>query len=378
MALVADRIRVGVAGLGVVAQTVHLPLLTRRGDLFEVAAVCDLSASLCDSMGQRYGVSEAHRHSGLTQMLADGRLDAVLVLTSGSHGADVLECLQAGSAVLCEKPLSWSRQEADAIVAVDSGSPRVQVAYMKQYDPAVARMLDLLPPPESIRSVDVEVLHPSNANQLAFANLSPPAADVDPATLTSLVARDQQTLDVALGDARTDVRELYSGAVLGSIVHELSLVRLMFGSPTGIDVARSWPPDANPPSIEVGGTLRGGSRLSIKWHYLPDYPSYKETVTVHHERGTLRIEFPTPYLLNAPSELVVVETAGRGEQRTVFRSVDEEFENELVGLHAMVTAGVAPMSGPAEGREDIGTAQQIIRAYCQGKGLDLGGEAASS
>lgn len=311
----ADRIRVGVAGLGVVAQAVHLPLLARRWDLFEIAALCDLSPSLCASMGERYGVAESHLYAGLTQMLSDGRLDAVLVLTSGSHGADVLECLEAGTAVLCEKPLSWSQRETDAVVALDAGSPRVQVAYMKQYDPAVTRMLELLPPQETVRSVDVEVLHPSPASQVAFANLSRPT-DVNREALAPLIARDEQSLDVALGNAAKDVRELYSDVVLGSIVHQLSLVRLMFGSPTCIDVARSWPPEAMPPSVEVGGTLQGGSRLSIRWLYLPDYPAYRETVTVHHERGTMRLMFPSPYLLNAPSELVVVESAGHGEQRT--------------------------------------------------------------
>ena len=374
----ADRIRVGVAGLGVVAQTVHLPLLIRRWDLFEIAALCDLSASLCDTVGERYGVAESHRYAGLTQMLTDGCLDAVLLLTSGSHGADVVQCLQAGAAVLCEKPLSWSRREADDIVALDAGSPRVQVAYMKEYDPAVGRMRELLPPPASVRSVDIEVLHPSGAAQLAFAHLQPRAPDVDRAALAPLLARDEKALDVALGQAGPSVRDLYSGVALGSVVHDLSLVRMLFGSPSSIDLARAWPPDAMPPSLEVAGTLEGGAHLSVRWHYLPDYPTYRETLTVHHECGTLRVAFPSPYLLNAPSELVVVGPAGRGEQRTVFRSVEEEFENELVGLHAMVTTGTAPMSGPVQGREDIRTAQRIIRAYCEGNSLNLGGEAATS
>ena len=374
----ADRIRVGVAGLGVVAQTVHLPLLTRRWDLFEIAALCDLSASLRDTMGERYGVAGSHRYDGLTQMLTNERLDAVLLLTSGSHGADVVQCLQAGTAVLCEKPLSWSRREADAIVALDAGSPRVQVAYMKQYDPAVGRMRELLPPPASVRSVDVEVLHPSDASQLAFAHLQPRAPDVDREALAPLLARDEKALDVALGHAGPSVRDLYSGVVLGSVVHDLSLVRMLFGAPASIDLTRAWPPDTMPPSLEVAGTLEGGAHLSLRWHYLPDYPTYRETLTVHHECGTLRVTFPSPYLLNAPSELVVVEPTGRSERRTVFRSVEEEFENELVGLHAMVTTGSAPMSGPAQGRADIRTAQRIIRAYCEGNGLDLGGEAATS
>ena len=45
MGAVTSRIKLAVAGLGAVAQSVHLPLIARRWDLFELAAVCDLSPS---------------------------------------------------------------------------------------------------------------------------------------------------------------------------------------------------------------------------------------------------------------------------------------------------------------------------------------------
>src|SRR5215212_9969212 len=50
-----DRIRVGVAGLGAVAQAVHLPLLARLDDTFEIAALADLAPSLLARIGDRYG-----------------------------------------------------------------------------------------------------------------------------------------------------------------------------------------------------------------------------------------------------------------------------------------------------------------------------------
>jgi len=52
----ARRLRVGVAGLGAVAQAVHLPLLARLPDAFQIAAICDLSPSLLAAIGERYGV----------------------------------------------------------------------------------------------------------------------------------------------------------------------------------------------------------------------------------------------------------------------------------------------------------------------------------
>lgn len=53
------RIRVGVVGLGAVAQSVHLPLIARRWDLFELTAVADLSPSLVAEIGAQYGVPES-------------------------------------------------------------------------------------------------------------------------------------------------------------------------------------------------------------------------------------------------------------------------------------------------------------------------------
>jgi len=59
------RVRLGVVGLGAVAQAVHLPLVTRRRDLFEVTAVCDLSAALAERVTDRFGLVHASRHRSI-------------------------------------------------------------------------------------------------------------------------------------------------------------------------------------------------------------------------------------------------------------------------------------------------------------------------
>jgi len=374
----ADRLRVGVAGLGIVAQTVHLPLLVRRWDLFEISALCDLSPSLRHSIGERYGVPAERQYPTLDRMLADTALDAVLILTSGSHGDAVLGCLRAGVATLCEKPLAFSLAEADAVVAMADDAPRVQVGYMKQYDEAFNRLRDLLPDHATIRSVEVEVLHPSGGSQVAFANLLARVDDVDREQMAGFLRADQACLDVALGEADQDVRALYTDVVLGSVVHDIAMIRDLFAGPMDIELVRTWPPERKPGSVEITGSLQSGAALSMRWHYLAHYPAYRETLTVHHEHGSLQVAFPSPYLLNAPSELLVVDGCEGTERRSVLRPAGEEFENELVGLHAMVATGAPPRSGPVEGREDVVTAQRIIRAYCQRLGLPLGGEAAQS
>src|SRR5919112_455542 len=48
-------LRVGVVGLGEVAQVVHLPILETLPDLYQLTAICDLSPTLRKTVGDRYG-----------------------------------------------------------------------------------------------------------------------------------------------------------------------------------------------------------------------------------------------------------------------------------------------------------------------------------
>ncbi|MGH8839959.1 MAG: Gfo/Idh/MocA family protein [Jiangellaceae bacterium] len=376
-----DRARVAVAGLGAVAQAVHLPLLARRWDLFEIAAVCDLSHSLRDELGDQYGVPVAHRYPTIDEMVTAADVDGVLLLTSGSHGADAVHAVRNDVAVFCEKPLAYTVSEADQLAEAEGerGRPSVLLAYMKEYDDAVARLRERLVDVRDVRAVEVRVLHPSPASQLAFANLRPVPADVPTPVAEGVHSTEDEVLDAVLGPAAPSrIRLLYSFVVLGSLVHDTSLLRDLFGGLAEIDDARAWPDDVFPPSVEVGGALRGGARARLAWHYLADYPAYRETVSVHHTTGSMQVTFGTPYLLNAPTELTVVDAAPGGELRMTYRSRGESFENELVAFHRMVTDGTPPRAGVAEGRADIVTSQRIIRLLADHEGVKLEGEAAEA
>ena len=356
--------RIALIGCGAVTQAVYVPLLSRRRDLFEVAAVCDLSRTLADAVGDRLGAPG--RYTVLEDMLDAGGFEAVLVLASGSHGETVRRALAAGYAVLCEKPLALTRAE---VAALPEG--RLMVGYMKQYDPAVRRAEELLAElggPGAVRAVEVTVLHPSAHSQLAFANLTQ-ARDVDAGLLDSLRAAERELAIAAVGESEP-VRDLY-GISLGSICHDLSLLRRFTGSPAEISHVETWGPA--PGSVEISGALPVRGRFSIRWHYLEDYPAYRETVAVHHDAGTLELVFPAPYLMNAPTTLTVVSGA---ESRNEYRDVTEAFEVQLAAFHAFVNDGKPPLTDAGGALEDIVTAQRIAARYAAQHGLPIGGEAA--
>ena len=374
-----SRVRLGVIGLGAVAQAVHLPLLRNQRDLFEVTAICDLSAELAGRVAERFGLGTASHFRSAEELLDSGRVDAVLVLTSGSHGQVAGAALDRGLPTLCEKPLAYTLAEADTLerLSAKQGTP-LQLGYMKLYDPAVRRAhRELAAARSALRAVEVTVLHPSGASQLAHANLEPPPGDVPAATLAALGNETALLQEQALGQhAPAELRHLYTEVLLGSLVHDLAVVRHLAGELERVDHADLWP-EGSWSSVAAEGVLAGGVRLSLRWHYLDRYPAYREEVRVHHEQGSIALVFPSPYLLNAPTVLTVTDLDGDVASSREDRSTVEAFEQELVAFHRLVTDGRPVAAGIAEGRADIVTCQRIVGRLAERRGVELAGEAGS-
>jgi myo-inositol 2-dehydrogenase / D-chiro-inositol 1-dehydrogenase len=249
---------------------------------------------------------------------------------------------------------------------------------MKLYDPAVRRAhRELAATGPALRAVEVSVLHPSGPAQLAHANLEPPPGDVPAATLAALGEETALLQDQALGqDAPAELRQLYTEVLLGSLVHDLAVVRLLAGDLERVDHADLWP-EGSWSSVAADGVLAGDVRLSLRWHYLDRYPAYREEVRLHHEQGSIALTFPSPFLLNAPTVLTVTDLDGETARTRQDRSTVEAFEQELVAFHRLVTDGQPAAAGIAEGRADIVTCQRIVRRLAERRRVALAGEAGS-
>lgn len=374
-------LRLGIHGLGAVAQSVYLPLVSRLPDRFRIGAVCDVSAANRDAAGARWGIPPGARFGTLDAMLAAGGLDGLVILIPGSHTAAVIAGLEAGIPVLCEKPLAYSIADVDAIVATQARTGgRLLLGYMKQYDPAVVEANRVISSGAlgEIRAAEVTILHPTGESQLAFAHLLPPPTDVDTVVVSAHAAATQASAVAALGpDAAAVLGELYMDVLLGSIIHDLAVLRSLVGDPVAIDRAETWPPDVYPPSVGVAGRLANGARLTIGWHYLPQYPAYREEVRLHFERGSVELVFPTPYRLHLPTQLVVRQGGGEVIDERHYTSADEAFERQLIAFESLVREGTPPLAGPEPGRIDVVTCQRMALRLAQHRGIAIGGEAAT-
>jgi len=127
-------LRLGVVGLGRIAQVAHLPATT-KADRVYLAAVCDASPTLVERVAKRY---EVPGFTDIGQLLGED-IDAVLVATPDrSHLPLATSALRAGKHVLVEKPLAddVSGAEEITLLAAQSGL-KLQVGAMKRHDPGV-------------------------------------------------------------------------------------------------------------------------------------------------------------------------------------------------------------------------------------------------
>ncbi len=100
-----SRVRVGLVGTGVIAQVMHLHYLAELADRYEMVAVCDLDADSARACAGRYGIPAVFTD---WRDLLGHPLDAVMVLTSGSHAPIAEAGPRSGP------PATWSGRSTPA------------------------------------------------------------------------------------------------------------------------------------------------------------------------------------------------------------------------------------------------------------------------
>ena len=142
-------LNVGVIGFGGMGH-VHAAAYARRTDARLVAvADCDparLSGQAINlnlGPGQSFDMRGVHTYPGADEMFAAEKLDLVSIcLPTDLHASSALQALKLGVHVLCEKPMSRTLREADALVAAQARSGRLlMVAQCLRFWPCYERVV---------------------------------------------------------------------------------------------------------------------------------------------------------------------------------------------------------------------------------------------
>jgi predicted dehydrogenase len=344
------RLKVGVIGCGLIAQAMHLHYLRELAEQFEIAALCDVSAAVCGACAGDYGV--ARTCTDWRALLAMD-VDAVLVLTSGSHAPIAIAAAEAGKHVLVEKPMCFSVAEGQAMIAAaERAKVTLMVAYNKRYDPAYLRLQEQAKGLRDLRLVRITTLESPFQPYVAHYRLhqaEPPPARDETARITA-----------AFGDADPLSRRAYHLVLLDSMVHEFNAIRGVLGEPDRLEFA-----DIREHGLTA--ILRfGAAQCIVTWVDLPGMARYQMEFAFYAPDRRLTLSFPSPFLRSAPTVLAIEggEADGPHAWRTEeIASYAESFKQELLHFHDCIATGRAPVTSAADALHDIALCRAVVASH---------------
>lgn len=345
-----ERVRVGVIGLGEVAQIIHLPILEAMADRYQVAAICDVSPGLLTAIGHRYGVPDEARFADFRDLAARPDLDAVLVLTADEYHADAaIAAARHGKHVFVEKPMCLTPAEGAAIIrARDEGGVRIMVGYMRRFAPAFLLLAEELRRFERINYVRVRDIIGSNRLIIEQSSAVLRPDDIPPALIDDRAERARRLVREAIGEAPPELVRAFR-LLLGLNSHDLSAMRELLGFPRRVLAATEW---------------HGGNFMHVLFDY-GDFRAILETgvdeqrrfdahIEAYGPTRSVRVQFDSPYIRHLPTTVVVSETVDDAFVESVTRpTFKDPYSHELEHFHEVVTTGTPPKTPPEDFLEDL-------------------------
>jgi len=346
--MTAEIVRLGIVGCGEVAQVIHLPTLHMLRDHFRVTALCDVSTTVRDGVGEAWGVNR--RFADPRDLIACPEVDAVLVANPHVHHAHTaLDVMRASKHVLIEKPMCITLGEADVLISQAALSRDVvQIGYMRRHAPAFTVAKARITASPDIRLARVHDVLGRNALIVGQ---------------TATVIRPDDIAE-AIGTASPALENAYS-LLLGFSSHDLSAMRELFGMPTRILYAAHRGEDGR----VISAAFDYGSFVCQFETCIDLIPRFDAHIEVYTPAEVIRIEYDTPYVRSMPGRLVVtdVDAAGmaRSSESLAWR---DSFLIEWVAFYDSIVHGTPPKTTLADAREDLVLFRDMVRAMRSASG----------
>ena len=352
-----QKVRIGVVGCGAIGQVHHLPNLKELWSLFEVVSVCDVSDQAVQHASQRFDVPQAFTDYG--QFLESG-LDAVVLCQTDPKTKFGQRAFAAGKHLFIEKPVCFSLQEIDSLIAAQAAAGTVgQAGYMKVYDPAFEAAAAAAQDME-VRFVQIHHLHPNNDLHLAQFDVQR-FNDIPAANFEETATARSRSIQEAIGDVPPYVVRAFS-LMAGSMIHDLYGLRKIMGVPSKVKSVDIWQEGR---ALTIQLEYPNGARCNSTWIDLPDLWDFKETLEVCGDDKRITLKYPTGFSRGQLSEVRIQEIDEQGKTVTNVPAVDWDtaFIREMQSFHQSITAGAECRSPLHEARHDVKLIIDVIAHY---------------
>jgi predicted dehydrogenase len=122
-----SMLRMGIIGVGGIAQNRHIPVYKKLSETVTIEAVSDINALTAQTVSEKFDIPNVY--SDYRDMF--DHVDAVTICTPNKFHAEIsIAALKAGLHVFCEKPMAMTPEECQAMIdAADESGKVLAIAY---------------------------------------------------------------------------------------------------------------------------------------------------------------------------------------------------------------------------------------------------------
>ena len=304
-----------------------------------IAGIYDVDSVASAEAAQECGTRSA---TSVDAILGDSSIDAVLIASSTDTHCDLIErAVQAGKAVLCEKPIHLDIRRVDACgeVVKESGVP-VQIGFNRRFDPSHAALR------RAARDGELGQLE-----QGIITSRDPAPPPLDYLQVSGGIFRDMA-------------------------IHDFDIARFLFAEePVEVTAMGAVLVDAKIGEIgdydEVMAVLRmeSGALCHINCSRRCAY-GYDQRIELFGEKGMLVSENPIPTNI---SRHTAASTSARARLHHFFiERYAESYIHEINAFVDAIESGVAPSPSFEDGRRALVLADAAVKSAATGRSVRVG------
>lgn len=121
-------------------------IVAAKANGLEFVGICDIDRKMLQDKSLKFDLGDVHQYSNYHEMLEKERPELVAIATeSGKHAAIALDCIEACSHVIIEKPIALSLADADAIInAAKKKGVKVCANHQNRFNKSVQKIREAL------------------------------------------------------------------------------------------------------------------------------------------------------------------------------------------------------------------------------------------
>ncbi|KAJ3524759.1 hypothetical protein NM208_g11929 [Fusarium decemcellulare] len=360
-------LKVGIIGLGEVAQVSHIHVLNNLSSHYRITYICDASQQALEHCSKKVTGGAPKTTSSPEELITSPDTDVVVLSNVNAfHPSQAILALQHNKYVFVEKPLALNYRDLDAIIAAEKTSEtRVFVGYQRRYAEAFLDALEEVGSMDKIEYIRVRDIIGQNSSFVGQSGTFPKKyTDFQKDATAEMHSTEEGMVKTALIEefgvkATPNSMALYR-LFTGLGVHDFSALRELVGMPSRVIGAYLGLPIWNVLFEYQGFPVMYESGII-------DVPRFDAHIEIYSQRKIVRVDYDTPYVKGLPVTMTIREkidsAKGDGyQERTIRKTYEDPFTLEFLDFHDCATNKKSPKTSAVDAREDLDLIKMIMQA----------------